>query len=145
MLKKNIMINNNKLHKGKNPITTFLLISFAMIGISQASVSDFSGAFNVIGAVDLDGQISKVIGIFSKLGLILTFGAFLFAGFAYMTGRSEMAIVAFVGAIIMGLAWVFTKFLYEAGTGETYDVDLDVMVPVFTPIATIVSPLLGLA
>jgi len=80
---------------------------------------------NVIAASNLTDQMSKVAGIMNTIAVVLFFFGLVMAGVMYTLGRTEYMKYGIVGAAIGGLAWPITKFLFEAGSGEDIDVELD--------------------
>ena len=94
----------------------------------NSTISLFAGglrAVNVLAASDLTGQMSKVAGILNTIAVVLVFFGLVLAGVFYMMGRTEYMKYGLVGAAIGGLAWPITKFLFENGSGETINVELD--------------------
>ncbi len=80
---------------------------------------------NLLAASDLTGQMSKVAGILNTVAVVLVFFGLVLAGVFYMMGRTEYMKYGLVGAAIGGLSWPLTKFLFESGSGETINVELD--------------------
>lgn len=94
--------------------TTGLMLGMRMMGMGHFMLAQAS----------LSQNMGKVAGTLNLIAIVLFFGGMLLSALMFMAGRTEYIKYGLVGAGIGGLSWVIVKGFFEAGTGQTIDIEM---------------------